>query len=211
MPQKKLYVLYDNDPNSKLLHAELTRDWRRGSSGDTVSAMLPIWENRRETIMKRVVLLNKREEREFRLSGIKTPAYRFGEYEAFQEFDPRTFCTSTFPLRTVESLVANYHADMAWWRRKCKELTEEADHQFFERVHCWASENYLVEWMKFNYEHFSIEKQFQNPNHKELLDRFGKLPGCPEWKEPELPECPEIPFPWEGENNAGPTLLRGEH
>ena len=169
------------DADSKQMESELTRDWH--AKGISASS-----EKMRE--------LQFRVKRHLVLScdRLRThPAWRYGGYGPFIEFDKRTFNDSGRPLIVIDTLIENCLMDLKCWKTECESVTYSAENAWATKFMAWVGDE---ERKKFGH----TVTEWGTPDNAWFLrvqSHFRGWDAGPVYIEPELPKCPLRKMPWE--------------
>lgn len=112
------------------------------------------------------------------------PSYRFGRYtQEYQSFDPRTFGTSTHPLKTVDYIIKEYYfeEELRKWGRQCNTIIIETEARNWSKLIDFLLNNNLYE---------------DYYNSEEVEKDYGHWKDFPKLEKPVLPPKPEIESPW---------------
>lgn len=197
---RKIVIVYDDSRNSKCLVSELTRDWSKASTGESIkSPLVASIVSLQSELKPKIELVHKSKLGIWR--DEEFPRWKYGEYGKLEPFDDRMFICSGMPLLTLHSIASNQTVDLTSWRQKCLDLTEEHNRAFCRSALSWLKVNKPVEFEKIENDtaveyagYCPLEYRFEA---SELVDRFGKFRGFPELTAPKLPESPMRLMPWE--------------
>lgn len=183
---RKLFVIHDDSRESRMLLAELHRDWSK----------YRLDEQHRIAVCLRsqVELIDRKTLPELRLISSGYPYWRLGTRGQLNRFDERAFHDTTRPLMTLFVLHHNLTCDLSRWKREC-EQTERQE----ETRHCQK----MIEWLRIAAPdrvamcHRGEWGLADNIQFIEMQREFADYVGCPASVSPKLPPSPLRPFPWE--------------
>lgn len=191
--RSRLEIFVDDSPSSKLLHAELTRDWTKG---ETLKRDLRLWhmDHRRIVVSNRSHITFVDQKRQRRPTPC--PSYRWGEYGEPVLFDQRAFLVSGRPLETVEALIAEYDLDLTAWktRRDTAEMWARIEH--CGRIRQWFQNNYGLNLFDDDVQ-ADLFPELDIYSMSELEKKFGTYPGCPKYVPPIEEPKPKALMPWD--------------
>lgn len=192
-------ILHGNNPRSKLMVAELTRDWTVPwipVPRDSLSPLARQMGKIQDGIRPHLVLVDVSRDPLF-CYRTDLPLWRMREYGVPQKFDDRAFLTSSYPLLTVESIVFEATVDLNPWRRQCRQDEEAAKTEYFNEISAWVSQIDARGFARFIRDYGELhEENFQNLTSDDLVAEYGSWDGFPlfVWQPPPKPSKP---FPWE--------------
>jgi len=184
---RKLFVIYDDSRESRMLLAELQRDWSK----------FGLDELNRIAIFLRseVVLVDCKSVAELRLISSGYPYWRLGTRGELNRFDERTFHDTGRPLATLHALHWNQTCDLSTWKREC----EQVQHQ--EEMKHWHQ---VIEWLRVsapdragNCRNCLEWGLAENIRFIEMQREYANYVGFPVYVAPKLPASPFRLFPWE--------------
>lgn len=206
----KIRVICDNNPNSRLLYSELTRDWTKPKGGLTKANQARLFElaEIQKLVLKHVTVVKRQDVwKEFR-DWDRYPVYHLGTQGKLQEFDERAFGTSSFPLLTMEAIVRG-PGDIAKWEARANAIEKWDRGVYHQDLFQWAFQNFPEEASEVAGS--AIEDWSFDSTYKKFELKFGSREGAPKYIPPELELRPGV-FPWElpVQDYREPTLLPGE-
>ncbi len=191
-------ILYGDDPRSKLLVSELTRDWTRTKRPVRVDSWLLLQRLNgvRDGLQPHLTLVDAQRDPVLKYRT-DLPLWRIREYGEPQKFDPRTFGTTSWPLLTVKSLVFEATVDLAEWKRACRWQEQGAKTDYFNEISAWVSLIAPRDIAEFSRKHCEDNDEgFTQFTSDTLVAEYGSWDGFPvfQW---EPPPRPRHPLPWE--------------
>lgn len=182
--QTNLVIIHDSSPKSQLLVSEITRDWYNYDGMDKYGDILCNIHYR--TNLHIIDRHDYNKLAEYRIPRVlpEYPIYKFGLYtNDYQKFDPRTFGTSTHPLKTVNYIVEEYYfeEEKRRWANKCQRIIIEVENRN------WAKILRFADKISFYEEEFSVEQ---------IIAQHGDEEWFPELEKPVFPPEPKLESPW---------------
>lgn len=167
------------DQHSKHLESELTRDWNARGISHQTERLRHIQFRLRD----RVKLVSDPLE--------TSPAWRYGEYQAWQKFDERAFSDTGRPLETLQVIIHNTELDLVEWKKECAEAEWSAELAHWRTAWAWVKKHHpdrfkADKWTEYDWD---IARRFR--------ERYDTLEGFPQYVPPILPPCPLMAMPWE--------------
>ncbi len=176
---RKLVIVYDDSRESRMILAELNRDWHKYGLRDEYLVQVYLLAYT-ETV---------RNTDRFSLQ----PKWKYGTGGKLNEFDPRTFHDTARPLHTLHAIHQNCVLDLSGWKQSCERLQDHA-----EREHC----NEATKWLRI-----AAPDRLNDIPHYEWgladnirflsLEREFGAAGYPAYVPPVLPARPTVAMPWE--------------
>lgn len=186
---RKFYVIVGTNRESRMMAAELTRDW--------MVKRCPELERLRQLqceVCRRVEI--QQPGREFRLVRDGYPFWKYGERGVVRYFDPRTFSDTGRPLETLAAMIHNETIDLQEWRSECDAIQQRAEYGHVQQATAWLRANVPDELKEFG----ATDTEFGVSPSAEFLriqGRFQTYDGFPVYEEPQFPPKPLRPMPWE--------------
>lgn len=205
----KIYVVVDNNPQSVMLKAELTRDWTKGRKLNSECYALA---NKQLELQPNLILIDRFNPDERTLHSVPDvstyPSYRVGKYKRFQTVPAEAFETSSYPLLTVVALRHNFLAiSTTEWRDKCNELKDVAQYNYINAVVLWSIANKIDE-VKDISEYGYGEEFGSGVPLKEIETKHRERADFPRFVAPEFPAFPLIRFPFQSEEDFQKLKLK---
>lgn len=194
--QRKLNIVYDDSPQSKMLYAELTRDWLSKGVNEASLHM----NNIQADIRLKINLIDRYgKDIKYRNISVGYPCYFWGDYGTPEKYPDLTFNETSYPLRTTQSIISEFTVDASEWKSACKQADELADWDHYLELRNFARSNFPQELDKL-FECYDPEIDCWIPwseTYKILKEKFSEYDSAPSFKPAVYPECPIIKKPWE--------------
>lgn len=170
--QRDLVIIHDDSKESKIILAELKRDWT--VKEDIPSAVMAIQRGRQQWVRSRTKLVK----------GDKL-YYKFGDYGKVEHFDERMFMASGMCLYSLEAIIVNFSVNLSEWEQNCERIKNSAESVYAYNIYTWLRKKHSID-DSYTYDVATIKKD------------YGHLTGFFEYVEPSYPPNPMMLFPWEG-------------
>ncbi len=189
-----LYV--DDSPPSRLIVAELTRDWLAPASRIELDspqmAMLSEHVERQSRVMKRLTIVRLE-----RRSLVDLPAIAFAAYGDPVSIDRRAFAASGVPLLTVETLLLNSDMDLSRWRETCQRRMRLARREHMLVTTGWLHKNHRDIWERLVLKGMSFNDATLVAWTDYLDGEYHQIDGYTRFSVPVMPNSPLRLMPWE--------------
>ena len=197
-------VYVDDSPRSKLLVAELTRDWTSPAANVRLSQATLEYlcglNDRRVTVMARSRIILKASAPPTMRHLSEYPCFTYGEYGKVERFDQRMFCESGFCLFSMETMIHNADVDVPAWQRACERARDTAEMNDRSSILSWLRDSLVNEYNDLWASDDSEDSATAIPIHQScdrLRERFADYDGCPGFIPAVMPPCPLWRFPFE--------------
>ena len=197
VPNRTLYIVYDDSNESKFLHSELTRDWNSKGVSEASTEMDKIQKD----LAEKIVLLYRYDTKNLKLRNISVgyPCFYYGEYGTPQKYPVEAFNEVSYPLRTTQAIYSEITTDLTAWKDACKHKEEmtrwnhylsisefgnifPGDVDNLAEVNAPEDDDNWIPWEDF---------------YPVLIYRFKDYDGFPQIEKITYPENPIIKRPWE--------------
>lgn len=196
VPNRTLYIVYDDSNESKFLYSELTRDWNSKGINEASAEMDKIQKD----LAEKIVLLYRYDAKNLKLRNISAgyPCFYYGEYGTPERYPIEAFNEVSYPLRTTQAIYSEITTDLTKWKDSCKYAEEMAAWDHYLELNNFAK-GFDAEYSKMiecNDPEFDCWIPWAE-TYILLKDRFGQYDSAPTMKRVNYPKKPIIERPWE--------------
>lgn len=192
--QSRAVIYCDDGPHSRILVAELQRDWLAPSASVTLTreavSRLGGFRCRQARVMGRCSIVRTD------IAAVR-PAISFSEYGEPVSIDARAFCASGMALWAVDVMLENADTDLSGWRCECLRRMRQARREHILRTAGWLHSRHRDLWETLVLKGLSFGDAGLVGWTDYLDGEYDSLDGYTRFVIPEMPKSPLKPLPWE--------------